>query len=510
METGVIIDVRMEEEPLKGTAGRTPGRIGHYAIARKLGQGGMGVVYAAHDERLQRTVALKTMKTPAGDDSARQRFWREARSAASVNHPNICQIYEIGEDGGELFIAMELLEGESLADRLRRGPMSVSDALPVALGILAALSELHARGIVHRDLKPSNVFLTRHGVKLLDFGLARPGVDASTLLLTGLTEVGTVVGTPRYMAPEQVRGEPVDHRCDLFAAGTIVFEMLAGRPAFDGGTAVEVLHATLHEQPPALTGSPAVAAMDRVIRRALSKRPADRPSSAEAMAGELRGIHGIDGDSARALARAVTRIVVLPFRVLRPDPETDFLGFSLADAIATSLSGIGSLVARRAAAAYNMKVIAFDPYVAPEKAREMGITVVPTSEDVFRQADVVSMHTPLTPETRGFVNTARLRLMKPSAFLINFSRGEVVDEKALYTALKTGVIAGAAIDVYDPEPPRDDNPLYELENIILSPHSAALTQECVIRMAVGAAEGVVDVLSGRTPRFVVNPEALKK
>ncbi len=171
---------------------------------------------------------------------------------------------------------------------------------------------------------------------------------------------------------------------------------------------------------------------------------------------------------------------------------------------------IGTLVARKAVAAYNMKVIAFDPYVAPEKAREMGITLVPASEDVFRQADVVSMHTPLTPETRRFVNATRLGLMKPTAFLINFSRGEVVDEKALYTALKTGVIAGAAIDVYDPEPPLNDNPLYELENIILSPHSAALTQECVIRMAVGAAEGVVDFLTGKRPRFVVNPEALKK
>ena len=171
---------------------------------------------------------------------------------------------------------------------------------------------------------------------------------------------------------------------------------------------------------------------------------------------------------------------------------------------------IGTLVARKAASAFNMKVIAFDPYVTPEKAREMGITLVPTSEDVFKQADVVSMHTPLTPETRRFVNATRLGLMKPSAFLLNLSRGEVVDEKALYTALKTGVIAGAAIDVYDPEPPRDDNPLYELENIILSPHSAALTQECVIRMAVGAAEGVVDVLTGKTPQFVVNPEVLKK
>ena len=140
----------------------------------------------------------------------------------------------------------------------------------------------------------------------------------------------------------------------------------------------------------------------------------------------------------------------------------------------------------------------------------MGVTLCTAMDDIFRQADVVSLHTPLTPETRGFVNAARLRLMKPTAFLVNFSRGEVIDEKALYDALKTGVIAGAAIDVYDPEPPLNDNPLFELDNIILSPHSAALTGECVIRMATGAAEGVVDVLTGRRPQFVVNPEVFKK
>jgi eukaryotic-like serine/threonine-protein kinase len=151
-----------------------PARIGHYAIDRKLGQGGMGVVYAARDERLERTVALKTMASLATDETARKRFWREARAAASVNHPNVCQLYEIGEEGGELFIAMELLEGESLAHRLRHGPLSVAETVAIGLGMLAALSALHARGIVHRDLKPSNVFLTPHGVKLLDFGLARP------------------------------------------------------------------------------------------------------------------------------------------------------------------------------------------------------------------------------------------------------------------------------------------------------------------------------------------------
>jgi serine/threonine protein kinase/tetratricopeptide (TPR) repeat protein len=328
-----------------------PDRIGHYAITRKLGAGAMGVVYAARDERLERAVALKTMSSVSRDETARKRFWREARAAASVNHPNVCQIYEIGEDRGELFIAMELLEGEALAERLRQGAMSVSQAAPIGLEMLAALAALHSRGIVHRDLKPSNVFLTPHGVKLLDFGLARPQPDDTIDPDMELTRPGFVMGTPRYMAPEQVQGDPVDARSDLFAAGAILFEMLAGRPAFNGRTIAEVLHATLSEQPPALTGSPGIAAVDRVIRRALAKRPTDRPRSAEEMAGELRVVSGIDSDGTRALAQTLTRIVVLPFRVLRPDAETDFLAFSLPDAIATSLSGVGSLIVRSSATA---------------------------------------------------------------------------------------------------------------------------------------------------------------
>jgi D-3-phosphoglycerate dehydrogenase / 2-oxoglutarate reductase len=237
-----------------------------------------------------------------------------------------------------------------------------------------------------------------------------------------------------------------------------------------------------------------------------------------------RGIIVTNTPEANAISVAehtITAIGALAKRVVVYDRAIRTGGWQIRDSYrAVDLDGktlglvgigrIGSLVARKAAVAFNMKVIAFDPYVAPEKAREMGIALVPASEDVFRQADVVSMHTPLTPETRRFVNAARLGLMKSSAFLINFSRGEVVDETALYAALKTGVIAGAAIDVYDPEPPLNDNPLYELENIILSPHSAALTQECVIRMAVGAAEGVVDALTGKRPQFVVNPEVFKK
>ena len=332
-----------------------PARIGHYAIDRKLGEGGMGVVYAARDERLHRSVALKTMASLASDETARQRFWREARAAASVNHPNICQIYEIGEESGDLFIAMELLEGESLSDRLRRGPVSVSKAMPIAHGMLSALSALHQRGIVHRDLKPSNVFLTPHGVKLLDFGLARPNLESSLGPATGLTRTGLLMGTPRYMAPEQVTGESVDARTDLFSVGAILYEMLAGRPPFSGRSVIEVLHATVKEQPAALTGSPAVAAVDRVIRRAMAKRPADRPQSADELADSLRSIRNVDFDDTPALAHALTRLVVLPFRVLRPDPETDFLAFSLPDAISTSLSGIGSLVVRSSATAAKFK-----------------------------------------------------------------------------------------------------------------------------------------------------------
>ena len=326
-------------------------RIGRYAINRKLGEGGMGIVYAAHDERLDRQVALKTMSALGTDETARSRFWREARAAARVNHPNICQIYEIGEDEGRLFIAMELLEGQPLADRLATGPMSASDVVPIGLEILAALSALHGRGIVHRDLKPSNVFLTPHGVKLLDFGLARPELEGSLTTMVGLTRTGVVVGTPRYIAPEQMTGETADARSDLFAVGAILFEMLAGRPAFGGDNVVDILHATLHEQPPALIGSPAVAAVDRVIRRALAKRPADRPASAEIMADELRVVRGAEGTDAIALARTLTRIVVLPFRVLRNDPDSDFLAYSLPDAIAMSLSSIPALIVRSSATA---------------------------------------------------------------------------------------------------------------------------------------------------------------
>ncbi len=325
--------------------------IGTYKILEKLGEGGMGVVFAARDERLDRSVAIK-MIHETSEERARERLWREARAAASVNHPNVCQIYEVGEEDGELYLAMELLEGEPLAARVARGPLPLAEATQIALGVLAALEALHRRGIIHRDLKPSNVFLTPHGVKILDFGLARPfqkGDDSMTELR--LTTPGTVVGTPRYMAPEQWAGQSGGPTCDLFALGALLFEMLTGKPAFGGGTIIEVCRAIAHEQPPALTGEAAVVAVDRVIRRALEKRPEDRYRSADEMALQIRAALLLLDSQQAATVRPMRRLIVLPFRVLRPDPETDFLASSLPDAITGSLAGLESLVVRSSAAA---------------------------------------------------------------------------------------------------------------------------------------------------------------
>jgi serine/threonine protein kinase len=324
-------------------------RIGPYRVLRKLGEGGMGEVYAAHDDRLDRSVAVKLIRQDAEDEQARKRFWREARAAAGLSHPNVCQLHEIGEADGALFIVMELLEGESLADCINRGPLPVSEAVEIGLSVLAALEALHARELVHRDLKPANVFLTRHGVKLLDFGLARAASGTGRpegRTESQVTQVGGVRGTPRYMAPEQLEGGPTDARADLFSLAALLFEMLSGRPAFGGATPMAVYHATLYEQPPALGGSPAIAAVDRVVRRGLAKSPHQRFPSAAAMAEELRAALLAERSGHSARATPITRLMVLPFRVLRPDADTDFLAFSLPDAITSSLSGLDSLVVR--------------------------------------------------------------------------------------------------------------------------------------------------------------------
>ena len=338
-----------------------PHQLGRYTLLRPLGRGGMGVVYFARDERLGRDVAVK-MIAGLSDDSAVKRFWREARAAASVSHPNVCQVYEVDESPFGIYLAMELLEGESLEARLSRAAgssavpncascaLAPADAVDIAVAVLGALSALHARGLVHRDVKPSNIFLTPHGAKLLDFGLARTASD-DTLQLganeSGLTQPGMMIGTPRYMAPEQVKAESVDARTDIYAVGVILFEMLTGRPPFTGTNVIDIVHAVLHEHPPALQGPPAVIAIDRVMRRALAKEPAARWPSADAMAAELRAVPRTDATSdAITPVRALTRLIVPPLQLLRPDADSSFLSFSLAEAISGSLAGLRDVVVR--------------------------------------------------------------------------------------------------------------------------------------------------------------------
>ena len=337
-------------------------RFGPYEVTAKIGEGGMGEVYQATDTRLGRTVAIKVLpEHVASDPDLKQRFEREARTVAALNHPHICTLYDIGQEGGTNFLVMEYLEGETLDERLARGPLPLGDAVQQTLVILSALEAVHRRGLIHRDLKPANLFLTTHGLKLLDFGLARPIAPALSATTAKMTQAGTVLGTPQYLAPESLHGQPVDARADLFAVGTLLYEMLTGQPPFRADSLAALLHAVAHDRPPALTGSAAIAAVDRVIHRAMAKRPDDRYQSADAMSQDLRDVLARTTDSAETpTARPITRLIALPLRVLRPDSETDFLAFSLPDAIAGSLSGLDSLVVRSSVVAAKFSVEAPD------------------------------------------------------------------------------------------------------------------------------------------------------
>ncbi|HLW51365.1 MAG TPA: protein kinase [Candidatus Angelobacter sp.] len=327
-----------------------PERIGPYRIVSQLGAGGMGAVFRAHDSRLDRIIALKAIHGLQADPLLRQRSWQEARAAARVSHPNACRLYDIVEEHGHLFLVMELIEGETLADRLQRGPLPVPEAAQIMLGILSALEAFHKAGIIHRDLKPGNVMLSPQGTKVLDFGLAKQtdwkALDPSGATVTADASSDSFLGTPRYASPEQFRGLPVDGRSDIFAAGAILFEMLSGQPAFAGESFIDIAHAVLHGSPPALAGSPAISGFSRIIHSALAREPQDRYPSAEAMAADIRAALAMEGIEGRVQARPLRRLIVLPFRLLRPSEEIEFLAYSLPEAITVSLAGLEDLVVR--------------------------------------------------------------------------------------------------------------------------------------------------------------------
>ena len=274
-------------------------RLGPYEVVGSLGAGGMGEVYRARDTRLGREVALKVLLGRLADDpSARSRFEREARAVAALSHPNILAIHDFGVEGDICYSVTELLSGETLRARLDRESLSWRKAVDIATAVADGLGAAHSRGIVHRDLKPENVFLTEDGrVKILDFGLARQQPETavaaeSALATVTATEPGTVMGTVTYMSPEQVRGLPVDARCDIFSFGSVLYEMVTGRRAFPGRTTADAMAAILKESPPdpSDSGKTIPLALSRVITRCLEKSPDERFQSARDLTYALREI----------------------------------------------------------------------------------------------------------------------------------------------------------------------------------------------------------------------------
>ncbi len=269
--------------------------LGPYEILAPIGAGGMGEVYRARDTRLDRTVAIKVLPEHiAKRDDIRQRFEREARAVASLNHPNICVLFDIGSQDGTGYMVMEFMEGETLADRIAKGPIPIEQALKLAVQIADALDRAHRAGVTHRDVKPGNVMVTRDGVKVLDFGLAKAGTSATlgpndATLTHALTTEGVILGTPQYMAPEQFEGKEADARADIWAFGAVLYEMVTGQKAFQGKSYSSLVGAILSTDPPPMAVTPFTPSwLERLVRRCLNKDPEERYQSMRDVVLDLR------------------------------------------------------------------------------------------------------------------------------------------------------------------------------------------------------------------------------
>ncbi len=295
-------------------------RLGPYEIAAPLGAGGMGEVYRARDSRLDRTVAIKVLPRQfSSNEALRARFEREARAISALSHPHICTLYDIGRDDGIDFLVMEYLDGDSLAERLARGPLPIEQVIRFGVEIAEALEKAHRAGIVHRDLKPGNVILTKSGAKLLDFGLAKfssPQQPTDPNALTAamseskpLTEEGTILGTFQYMAPEQLDGRDADARTDIFAFGVLLYEMATGRRAFDATTRASLIAAILDRDPPPISAAQPLAppGLQRVVSMCLAKDPDERWQSAHDIAAELRWLRDTSSETIGPGARRSRR-----------------------------------------------------------------------------------------------------------------------------------------------------------------------------------------------------------